>query len=387
MRSRWCWCCYFFCCPRFLDEDSDEEEDDEVEDDRVAAEISLSATGRVHSKLTMEERAILQVKVEEKCGVYRHNTSDESWKVGFLRKVGLLDFYVKVKFKERLLKYEPAQYPALDEMLNNVKFDLLVTALILANAVTIGAETFYGANEKKPAWLEIIEHVFIACFVLELICQVVVHEWPWLFDGWNLFDLFLILVFAVLPNWVLPLTPVDLSGVGLSSFSSLRVLRLLRLFNKVRTIPFFSELWMIGEGVHRSMNLIFWSLVMIAVVLFIFAVAFVETVARSSTFAMDADVQMWFGSIHKAMMTLFQVMTLDDWGSIFRHVVEALPEAMPLMLLFVVLAGLVLSSLMLAIVLRNTFEMVEYDEKASFALLGNRGARRPTYPGERHTTV
>lgn len=287
--------------------------------------------------------------------------TDVQW---LLRRMGIARALMFLERKRVRIEFSPPYFEFARLMTTSIAFEAFVGSLILLNGVMIGWESFYRPDEAKPALLLISEHVFTALFLGEFIIRIMAHSWVWLFSPMNLFDTFLIWITGVMVVWIAPIAGIGGEVEWLRKLACCRILRLVRLIRVVRMIPFFRELWILAKGVMDSCGLLFWSWVIIGTVHFMFATIVLELVARTETFGENEQVQLQFGSLPRAMFTLFQIMTFDGWGELVRPIAKEMPMALPIFMLFIGVASIVLFNLMTAIVVKNAFDAAEEDEEA-----------------------
>ena len=105
----------------------------------------------------------------------------------------------------------------LKSLIESRGFELVITWLIVINAVTLGLETSQAIMANYGALLHLVDHVLLGVFVVELVAKIVIYRNAFFRDPWRIFD-FLVIGISLLPA----------SG-PLSILRALRVLRVLRL--------------------------------------------------------------------------------------------------------------------------------------------------------------
>jgi voltage-gated sodium channel len=200
----------------------------------------------------------------------------------------------------------------------------LIIALILANAVTLGLETFPSVLAISGEALYVIDRTLLAVFVLELALKLLGHGFRFFRSGWNLFD-FVIIGIALLPST--------------GAFSVLRALRVLRVLRLVSAVP---KMRFVVESLGRSLP----GLGSIGFLLMIFFYVF----AVMATKLFGADFPHWFGSLATTMFSLFQIMTLEGWADIAREVMTQQPGAWIFFLAFILLATFTVLNLFIAVI-------------------------------------
>ena len=113
--------------------------------------------------------------------------------------------------------------------LNTPLFGHTITALILLNAIILGVETSAVAQERAGQWLNLLNQIVLAVFVLEIVLKLVAFGPRFFRSGWNVFD-FLIVAISLAPA----------SG-PLAILRSLRILRVLRLLSSVKRLRMLVE--------------------------------------------------------------------------------------------------------------------------------------------------
>ncbi|MGW2288367.1 ion transporter [Streptomyces phaeochromogenes] len=234
-------------------------------------------------------------------------------------------------------------------------FAILVFALILANAVVLGVETYTGVVHRWHEVLKFVEHSFLVAFTVEILLRVCAHaDRPRDFfrDPWNLFDL------AVVVSVFLPV--VRENGT---------ILRLLRLARVLRTARFLPQLRVFLVAVGRSLPGTFSFLLIGALLLYVYAMV-------GWVFFADNDPG-HFGSLGRAVLTLFLLMTLDGLGDAVRAGLEISRWSIVYYASYVLLASFVLVNVLIGVVISSLDEARELEREQE---LLDEEARRPAGP-------
>ena len=214
--------------------------------------------------------------------------------------------------------------PMLAAFVESSRVQGLIIALILANAITLGLETFPPVVARFGDALNIIDQTLLAIFVVELGLKLFAHGTRFFRGGWNIFD-FVVVGIALLPS----------SG-ALSVLRALRVLRVLRLISAVPKMRF------VVESLARSLP----GLGSIGLLLVLFFYVF----AVMATKLYGPHFPQWFGSLWASMFSLFQIMTLEGWADIAREVMAREPGAWVFFLVFILLATFTVLNLFIAVI-------------------------------------
>ncbi|WP_424210940.1 ion transporter [Streptomyces sp. BI20] len=220
-------------------------------------------------------------------------------------------------------------------------FALLVLGVILVNALLLGAETYSGLVAAWSGPLRIAEHACLAFFVIEILLRLGAHaDRPRAFarDPWNLFDL------AVVVCAFLPFVRENAT-----------VLRLLRLARVLRTARFLPRLRIVLVAVGRSLPGTAGFLLVGGLVVYVYAmvgwVCFGEREPEH------------FGSVGRAALTLFLLVTLDGIGDAVRAGLEISRWSLLYYGSYVLLSSFVLVNVLIGVVLGSLEEAHAEDRR------------------------
>lgn len=211
-------------------------------------------------------------------------------------------------------------------------FAVTVFTLILTNAALLGVETYSGLVDDWHRWLRLAEHACVAAFTVEIVLRLAAHaDRPRSFfrDPWNLFDL------AVVLSAFLPVVRENTT-----------VLRLLRLARVLRTARFLPQLRVFLVAVGRSLPGTLSFLVVGALLLYVYAMV-------GWVFFAQHDPE-HFGSIGRAVLTLFLLMTLDGIGDAVRAGLEISRWSIVYYASYVLLASFVLVNVLIGVVITSS---------------------------------
>ncbi|KAA0940487.1 ion transporter [Streptomyces apricus] len=221
-------------------------------------------------------------------------------------------------------------------------FAVTVFVLILTNAALLGVETYTGMVEDWHRWLRLAEHLCVAAFTVEILLRLAAHaDRPKDFfrDPWNLFDL------AVVLSTFLPVVRENTT-----------VLRLLRLARVLRTARFLPQLRIVLVAVGRSLPGTLSFLLVGALLLYVFAMVGWVFFARH-----DPE---HYGSIGRAVLTLFLLMTLDGIGDAVRAGLEVSRWSILYYASYVLLASFVLVNVLIGVVITSLDEARDMEAEA-----------------------
>lgn len=147
-------------------------------------------------------------------------------------------------------------------------FDMMMGTVIITNSVMIGFEQAARVNREDGTFFATMENVFLCIYVIELALRFYGGGCNCLKDRWVKFDCLLVMC-AIVSSYFTFLVG---EWNGLEVALVFRVLRLARLAKMVRFLMDFRELWMLLQGLMTSASMIFYTLLLLVVILYIFAV-------------------------------------------------------------------------------------------------------------------
>jgi voltage-gated sodium channel len=220
-------------------------------------------------------------------------------------------------------------------------FTTVIMVVIIVNAVALGLETYAGLEERFGEQLELVNDVCLAIFVVELAIRLGAYgRRPLEFfrDGWNVFD-FVVITIAFVP------------GVRESS----TLLRLARLARVVRIVRLLPDLRVLLAGVWRSVPPLF------AIALATGMLLFVYGMVGWSLFH-DELPDDW-GNIGRAMLTLFVMLTLENFPAYMDAGMEVHPWSWVYFVSFILIAAFVVINVLIGIVLNSMEEAREAERR------------------------
>ena len=213
-------------------------------------------------------------------------------------------------------------------------FERTIVGLILVNALILGLETDPGLMERYGAWLELGNDLILVAFMIEAalkITAVAPRFQDYFGNGWNLFD-FSVILLALVP------ATGELAMVA-------RLARLLRVLRLISTLP---RLRLIIDTLMRSIPGMGHIMLLMSIIFYVYAIAGYQLFHAH-------DPQHW-GSLGIALLTLFRVVTLEDWTDVMYTALELSPWAWIYFVSFIFMGTFVIINLFIAVVLNNLDE-------------------------------
>lgn len=207
----------------------------------------------------------------------------------------------------------------------------------MLNGVLVGLDTSTYVHAHFSSYINFIYDVILWIFIVEALIKMMakyprVHHY--FHDGWNCFD-FAIIVFCLIP------ATGELAMIA-------RIARLLRVVRIVSVLP---QLRILVTALIHSLP------GMINVVLLMTVIFYVYGVAGYHLFH-QVDPTHW-ESLGVSLLTLFRIVTLEDWTDIMYTALESYWWAWIYFLSFVVIATFVIINLFIGIVVTNVQDAKE----------------------------
>jgi voltage-gated sodium channel len=246
---------------------------------------------------------------------------------------------------ERRPQEVPADQPGLAgtcaRIANASWFQYGIIAVILLNALVIGLETYDGIDDRWGDELFILNEVFLGIFTVEILIRIMAYgrrPADFFRGGWNLFD-FTVVGLAYLP-WIR------------ESVTLLRIARLLRVTRLFSVMP---GLRVVVLGISRSVGPI------LSLSALTFLLLYVYGIVGWAWFG-DYDPAN-FGNIGRAMLSLFQILTLEGWNEFLDKEMQRYELAWVYFVSFVLIGTFVVLNLVIAIIVNSMDEVREMERR------------------------
>jgi voltage-gated sodium channel len=208
-------------------------------------------------------------------------------------------------------------------VITNRWFELSITLVIIVNSLLIGVETYHTHST-----VTMIQNLILYIFTIEIALRFLASDSLKQFfsDGWNLFDLSLVLV-GYIPETMF------------ENASAMMALRVLRVFRVLRLLRAAKEMKVIVSVLLRSTTAMFYNVLLFGVFIYLFSIIGVglfklpdpatlqgeekesyeklmEIAPHSPSNSPDP-----FGTLGEAMFTLFRELTGEDWTDLrYNHI-------------------------------------------------------------------
>ncbi|MDN3474473.1 ion transporter [Pseudoalteromonas sp. APC 3355] len=215
----------------------------------------------------------------------------------------------------------------LNKLKNNKAFELSVVAVIIISALEIGAKTFQ-LPDSAISVTHILDIFITLFFLFEISVRFIADDDKRNFfkKGWNIFDTLVVLI---------SLIPINDSEMALLA-------RLIRVFRVLRMISVVPELRVLINSLIKALPQLGYVILLMFIIFYIYA-------AIGSFIFNEINPKLW-GDIAISMLTLFRIMTFEDWTDIQYETMEVYPMSWIFYLSFIFFTAFAFLNMVIGIV-------------------------------------
>ena len=258
--------------------------------------------------------------------------------------------------------------------------DFIVYAILFAGLL-VGIQTYEISSPTVRGWMgtiDVLDQIILWIFVVEVVIKMVAEgnrPWRYFLDAWNVFDFVIVAVCFL---------PFDAEYAAV-----LRLLRLLRVLKLVRALP---RLQVLVATLLKSIPSLMYVSILLLLLFYVYACA--------GVFIFSANDPVHFGALPIAMLTLFRVVTGEDWTDVMYIAMNGCdgysypegactaPEAMPVFgavyfVSFMLLGAMIFLNLFIGVILSGMEEASEEVAADNLAASGGGAEIAATAAGDR----
>lgn len=210
---------------------------------------------------------------------------------------------------------------------HNKIFEWFVIGIIVFSAVVIGVKT-YAIPPFVNQLVIILDWLITVIFLVELVIRFLGEpaKKDFFKSGWNIFDATIVAVSLI------PIDDSELAIVG----------RLIRIFRVLRMISIIPELRLLLNSLIKALPQLSYVMLLMFIIFYIYA-------AVGSTFFATINPELW-GDIAISMLTLFRVMTFEDWTDVMYETQVSYPFSWVFYLSFIFFTAFAFLNMVIGIV-------------------------------------
>ena len=217
-------------------------------------------------------------------------------------------------------------------------FQRFVIVVIIANAVDLGVVTSVGPHAPGAGVARAFDSVAVAIFTVEMVLKLAAYRRDFFRDPWNLFDLVIVAV---------ALVPVT------ETFSVLRALRILRALRLVSALPSMRR---VVSALLSAIPGLLSILGLVVLVLYTGAVIGVR---------LFSDVSAYFGTMGRALYTMFQLLTVESWPDVSDAVLAHHPAGWIFFVIYIVICAFIMLNLLIGVIVSTMERELNADRWAA----------------------
>ncbi len=210
---------------------------------------------------------------------------------------------------------------------SNKAFELFVVAVIIGSALLVGVKTYdlHPVTQFVVIWAD---HLITLIFLTEITIRFIGEENKKDFfkSGWNIFDTLIVTV---------SLIPIDNTDMAL-------VARLVRVFRVLRMVSIIPELRMLLNSLIKALPQLGYVILLMFIIFYIYA-------AMGSTLFEEINPELW-GDITISLLTLFRVMTFEDWTDVMYETMVVYPMSWTFYISFIFFTAFAFLNMVIGIV-------------------------------------
>lgn len=206
-------------------------------------------------------------------------------------------------------------------------FELFVISVIIISALLVGAKT-YNISPFAQQVVTLLDWGITFIFLIEISIRFLAHDQKsrFFFNAWNLFDALIV---------VASLIPVEDSEMALLG-------RIIRIFRVLRMISFVPELRLLLNALLSALPQLGYVVALMFIIFYIYG-------AIGSFLFENINPVLW-GDISISMLTLFRIMTFEDWTDVMYETMTVYPLSWLFYLSFIFFTAFAFLNIVIGIV-------------------------------------
>ena len=237
-----------------------------------------------------------------------------------------------IEKKIKMTTTEKDKWKLLRARLNRIKaskvFEISIITVIVVSAIAVGAHS-YSLSPQTIKILAILEYIISAIFCVEIGVRILAEEKfsDFFRSGWNVFD------FTIVAVSLIPIGNVQVVWVA----------RLVRIFRVLRLISYVPQLRIIIDTLGRAIPRIGYVVLLMFILFYMYG-------TLGNMFFGKINPFLW-GNVSISMLTLFRIVSLEDWTDVMYETMEVYPLSWIYYLSFIFLVTFIFLNIMVAIVI------------------------------------
>lgn len=231
----------------------------------------------------------------------------------------------------------------LNKLRSNKVFEFLVIGVIIFSALVIGAKT-YNISSTFLQVVYLLDWFVTFFFLSEITIRFLgeKNKRDFFKKGWNIFDTLIVAVSLI------PVQDSELAVIG----------RLIRIFRVLRMVSIIPEMRLLLNSLLVALPQLGYIVGLMFIIFYIYA-------AVGSTFFAVINPELW-GDISISLLTLFRVMTFEDWTDVMYETMKVYPLSWLYYLSFIFFTAFAFLNMVIGVVvnvLNEESDKIKKDEE------------------------
>mmetsp|Transcript_26840 Transcript_26840/g.61900 ORF Transcript_26840/g.61900 Transcript_26840/m.61900 type:complete len:689 (-) Transcript_26840:22-2088(-) len=283
---------------------------------------------------------------------------------------------------------------ALGGVVTSRSWDVVCAIVICINGASLGFASQKALDDRKEGSTEstIAESIFFIFYLFEVVARLYAFRMHFFTNSekrWNVFDLFLLFssAYDLWIQWRQVLQKnEEIDGTVSGNIKLMRLLRLLKMLKMlhiVRVMRFFRELRLMIYSIFASVRALFWSMLMLILVMYFFGLCFFQAATSHATAVLSdvdkaenqtlaeleardqlADLLRHWGSVGKCMVSLYMAVTGGhDWGPLAEPLREVGPITYGLFLFYIAFVTFAVLNVLTGIFVDAAMQVADLDRE------------------------
>eukprot|EP00435_Cladocopium_sp_Y103_P019007 s587_g4.t1 len=232
-----------------------------------------------------------------------------------------------------------------------------VMLLVFVHVILLGIEVDMSASSlvrnDVPEWFSLANLIIVCIFVFEVMLKFI-HLgcstfWCGMDSGWNVFDFCIVslsVADVIVDYWSKSFSNTIVLD-ELRVWRALRFARAIRSIRIIRVFRYIADLRTLVVSITATMSSLFWTLVLLLLIFYAFAIVITQLVAEHCRFIFlesagqnqcNAELFVYWRSLPDSMLTLFMTVAQGiDWQIAMKPLFEVSSFAVFCMLLYVII--------------------------------------------------
>lgn len=223
-------------------------------------------------------------------------------------------------------------------------FNIIMSALVTLNIIALASD-HYGISNKGSEALFLINSICTMAFIFEFILKLLAFNIENLIrDLMNILDL-IIIILSLLDFYFS-------QASGFNAFRALRILRLFRIFKVFRIFRYLDSIIQLIMLLSSTISKFIYLLLLLLLLQLIFTLLGMEIYGNQFDFP-EGLARCNFDSFHWAFVTIFQVLTNENWDYVFRYAMRSSAGhwSAVFLIIWIILGNFIMLNLFLGILL------------------------------------